>query len=121
MAAVLDGLRSAHVPLCSNVKFVFEGEDGGSPHLEEVLTRNKDLLRGDVWLVCDGPTSFFPPPSVRPSQSSRIRLASASGHASGKTVEETSALSFAVGLHVERGLFRVGVLDDCEILEGPIS
>ena len=56
MATALDGLRSARVPLRSNVKFVFEGEEEqGSPHLEEILARNKDLLRGDVWLICDGP------------------------------------------------------------------
>jgi acetylornithine deacetylase/succinyl-diaminopimelate desuccinylase-like protein len=56
MAAALDGLRSAGVPLRSNVKFVFEGEEEqGSPHLEEILARNKELLRGDVWLISDGP------------------------------------------------------------------
>jgi acetylornithine deacetylase/succinyl-diaminopimelate desuccinylase-like protein len=56
MAAALDGVRSAGVPLRSNVKFVFEGEEEqGSPHLEEFLARNKELLRGDVWLICDGP------------------------------------------------------------------
>jgi acetylornithine deacetylase/succinyl-diaminopimelate desuccinylase-like protein len=56
MAAALDGLRSAGVPLRSNLKFVFEGEEEqGSPHLEEILARNQDLLRGDVWLICDGP------------------------------------------------------------------
>jgi acetylornithine deacetylase/succinyl-diaminopimelate desuccinylase-like protein len=56
MATALDGVRSAGVPLRSNVKFVFEGEEEqGSPHLEEILARNKDLLRGDVWFICDGP------------------------------------------------------------------
>jgi acetylornithine deacetylase/succinyl-diaminopimelate desuccinylase-like protein len=56
MVAALDGLRNAHVPLRSNVKFVFEGEEEqGSPHLEEILARNKDLLGGDIWLICDGP------------------------------------------------------------------
>jgi acetylornithine deacetylase/succinyl-diaminopimelate desuccinylase-like protein len=56
MSAALDALRHARVPLRSNVKFVFEGEEEqGSPHLEAILTRNKELLRGDVWLICDGP------------------------------------------------------------------
>jgi acetylornithine deacetylase/succinyl-diaminopimelate desuccinylase-like protein len=56
MAAALDGLRDAGVPLRSNVKFVFEGEEEqGSPHLEEILARNRELLRGDIWLICDGP------------------------------------------------------------------
>jgi acetylornithine deacetylase/succinyl-diaminopimelate desuccinylase-like protein len=56
MAAALDGVRSAGVPLRSNVKFVFEGEEEqGSPHLDAIVARNKEPLRGDVWLICDGP------------------------------------------------------------------
>ncbi len=52
IAAALD----AHIPLKSNIKFVFEGEEeAGSPHLAEILRRNKDLLKSDVWLICDGP------------------------------------------------------------------
>jgi acetylornithine deacetylase/succinyl-diaminopimelate desuccinylase-like protein len=52
MAVALDALRNARVPLRSNVKFVFDGEEEqGSPHLEEILTRNKELLQGDVWLI----------------------------------------------------------------------
>src|SRR5215831_10765712 len=51
LVSALDGLRNARVPLRSNVKFVFEGEEEqGSPHLEEILARNKDLFRGDAWL-----------------------------------------------------------------------
>jgi acetylornithine deacetylase/succinyl-diaminopimelate desuccinylase-like protein len=65
MTAALDGLRSAGVPLRSNLKFVFEGEEEqGSPRLEEILARNKELLRGDVWLICDGP--------IRPSRRQQI-------------------------------------------------
>ncbi len=38
------------------MKFVFEGEEeAGSPHLGEILTKNRELLRSDVWLICDGP------------------------------------------------------------------
>jgi acetylornithine deacetylase/succinyl-diaminopimelate desuccinylase-like protein len=56
LAAALDALRAAQVPLRSNVKFFFEGEEeAGSPHLGEILERFRDLLDGDVWIFCDGP------------------------------------------------------------------
>ncbi|HTX34484.1 MAG TPA: M20/M25/M40 family metallo-hydrolase, partial [Bryobacteraceae bacterium] len=56
LAADLDALKAAHIPLHSNVKFVFEGEEeAGSPHLAEILREFKDLLASDVWLICDGP------------------------------------------------------------------
>ncbi len=56
LAADLDALKAAHVPLHSNVKLVFEGEEeAGSPHLAEILRKYKDLLASDVWLICDGP------------------------------------------------------------------
>jgi acetylornithine deacetylase/succinyl-diaminopimelate desuccinylase-like protein len=52
----LDALKSAHIPLRANIRFVFEGEEeAGSPHLERILAANRDLVHGDVWLVCDGP------------------------------------------------------------------
>jgi len=52
----LDALHAAKIPLRSNVRFVWEGEEeAGSPHLEAVLNANRDLVHGDVWLVCDGP------------------------------------------------------------------
>ena len=52
----LDALRSAHLPLRANIRFVWEGEEeAGSPHLEQILTANSDLVHGDVWLICDGP------------------------------------------------------------------
>jgi acetylornithine deacetylase/succinyl-diaminopimelate desuccinylase-like protein len=54
--AALDALHAAKIPLRSNVRFVWEGEEeAGSPHLESVLNANRDLVHGDVWLVCDGP------------------------------------------------------------------
>jgi len=56
IAAALDGMKAAGVPLRSNVKFVFEGEEeAGSPHLGDIIAGNKELLRSDVWLICDGP------------------------------------------------------------------
>jgi acetylornithine deacetylase/succinyl-diaminopimelate desuccinylase-like protein len=49
-------LKAAGIAHRSHIKFVFEGEEeGGSPHLAHFLAANKDLLRGDVWLICDGP------------------------------------------------------------------
>jgi acetylornithine deacetylase/succinyl-diaminopimelate desuccinylase-like protein len=54
--AALDALHAAQIPFRSNIRFVWEGEEeAGSPHLESILTANRDLVHGDVWLVCDGP------------------------------------------------------------------
>jgi acetylornithine deacetylase/succinyl-diaminopimelate desuccinylase-like protein len=52
----LDALKAARIPLRSNLKFVFEGEEeAGSPHLPQIIEQNKEFLRADVWLICDGP------------------------------------------------------------------
>src|ERR1700727_1252830 len=52
----LSALQSAHIPLQSNIRFVWEGEEeAGSAHLQQILMANRDLIHGDVWLVCDGP------------------------------------------------------------------
>jgi acetylornithine deacetylase/succinyl-diaminopimelate desuccinylase-like protein len=52
----LDALKAAGIPLRANLRFVWEGEEeAGSPHLEQILNANRDLVHGDVWLVCDGP------------------------------------------------------------------
>lgn len=54
--AALDALRAANLPFRSNIRFIWEGEEeAGSPHLEAILNGNRDLVHGDVWLVCDGP------------------------------------------------------------------
>jgi acetylornithine deacetylase/succinyl-diaminopimelate desuccinylase-like protein len=56
MLAAIDALRDAKVPLTTNLKFFFEGEEeAGSPHLRELLTTHKSLLAADVLLFCDGP------------------------------------------------------------------
>ncbi len=56
IATALDALDAAGIPLRSNIKFVFEGEEeAGSPHLASILAKYKDLLASDVWLICDGP------------------------------------------------------------------
>jgi acetylornithine deacetylase/succinyl-diaminopimelate desuccinylase-like protein len=52
----LDALREAKIPLNANIRFVWEGEEeAGSPHLEQILDANRELIRGNVWLICDGP------------------------------------------------------------------
>jgi len=39
-----------------NIKFFFEGEEeAGSPHLQEILIKYKELLHSDLWIICDGP------------------------------------------------------------------
>lgn len=39
-----------------NIKFFFEGEEEkGSPHLNEILERYQNLLKSDLWIICDGP------------------------------------------------------------------
>ncbi len=52
----LTALQAAHIPLQANIRFVWEGEEeAGSAHLEQILMANRDLIHGDIWLVCDGP------------------------------------------------------------------
>jgi acetylornithine deacetylase/succinyl-diaminopimelate desuccinylase-like protein len=52
----LDALKASAIALRANIRFVWEGEEeAGSPHLEQILVANRDLVHGDVWLVCDGP------------------------------------------------------------------
>jgi acetylornithine deacetylase/succinyl-diaminopimelate desuccinylase-like protein len=54
--AALSALQQSHTPIHANIRFVWEGEEeAGSPHLEQILDANRDLIRGDLWLVCDGP------------------------------------------------------------------
>lgn len=56
IATALDALADAKIPFRSNIKFVFEGEEeAGSQHLDKILAANRDLLKSDVWLICDGP------------------------------------------------------------------
>ena len=49
-------LKDKGTPLTSSIKFFFEGEEeAGSPHLGEIIDRNKQLLEADAWIICDGP------------------------------------------------------------------
>jgi len=56
LLAALDALRAAGRRPSVNLKFFFEGEEeAGSPHLGELLSKNRARLRGDLWLLLDGP------------------------------------------------------------------
>jgi acetylornithine deacetylase/succinyl-diaminopimelate desuccinylase-like protein len=56
IAAALDALQAIGVRPSVNLKLFFEGEEeAGSPHLASVLATNRELLRADAWLLCDGP------------------------------------------------------------------
>lgn len=52
----LDALQAADIPLTSNLKFFFEGEEeAGSPHVRQMLQQHRDKLQGDLWVFFDGP------------------------------------------------------------------
>ncbi len=58
MMSALDAIRAAGLKMKSNIKFAFEGEEeAGSVNLGKILSANKELFSGDVWLICDGPVS----------------------------------------------------------------
>jgi len=56
MLSALDMLRAASLSPSVNLKFYFDGEEeSASPHLRPSLERNRDLLKADAWIFCDGP------------------------------------------------------------------
>ena len=49
-------LKDQGIPLTSNIKFFFEGEEeAGSPNLGDIIDKHKQLLEAEVWIICDGP------------------------------------------------------------------
>lgn len=51
-----EALRVNKIQPSVNLKFLFEGEEeAGSIHLKDILSKNKDLLKSDAWIICDGP------------------------------------------------------------------
>ena len=65
MLSALDALKAAGLKPRANIKFVFEGEEEiGSAHLGAVLSANKSLLQGSLWLMCDGPVHQSGRPTV---------------------------------------------------------
>ncbi|HYC09520.1 MAG TPA: M20/M25/M40 family metallo-hydrolase [Steroidobacteraceae bacterium] len=56
MLTALDALRAAGRHPTVNVKVFYEGEEEqGSPHLADILRANASVLRGDVFVLSDGP------------------------------------------------------------------
>src|SRR5688572_8018551 len=52
----LDATRDLGLQKTCNVKLFFEGEEeAGSPHLDEVTSAHKNLLKADAWILVDGP------------------------------------------------------------------
>jgi acetylornithine deacetylase/succinyl-diaminopimelate desuccinylase-like protein len=51
-----DALRAKNIQPTVNLKFFFEGEEeAGSPHIVEIMSRHRELLASDAWIICDGP------------------------------------------------------------------
>lgn len=51
-----DALIASGIKPTVNIKFFFEGEEeAGSSNLKEILEKNKELLKADAFIVCDGP------------------------------------------------------------------
>ena len=54
--SAVDALRASGTKPSVNLKFFFEGEEeAGSPHLAEILSAHREILRADAWIICDGP------------------------------------------------------------------
>ncbi|MEM7455019.1 MAG: M20/M25/M40 family metallo-hydrolase [Planctomycetota bacterium] len=57
LLAALDAINEAGIPLTSNIKFFFDGEEEiGSPNMRKTLDLYVDKFEDvDLWLFCDGP------------------------------------------------------------------
>ena len=54
--SAFDALIAKGIKPTVNIKFFFEGEEeAGSPNLEEILEKRKEVLKADAFIVCDGP------------------------------------------------------------------
>ena len=54
--SAFDAVKANGIKPTVNIKFFFEGEEeAGSGNLKEILEKNKDLLKADAFIVCDGP------------------------------------------------------------------
>lgn len=64
LLAALDALKSAGLPLTSNLKVILDGEEeAGSPSLVPAIRTHRNLLEADLMLILDGPIH----PSGRPT------------------------------------------------------
>lgn len=58
LLTAIDALKAANIPRSVNLKVFFEGEEeAGSPHLEKIFRENAALLKGDLWILSDGPVN----------------------------------------------------------------
>ena len=48
-------LKAKGVPLTSNIKFFFEGEEKQARRTRRIIERHKELLEADAWIIGDGP------------------------------------------------------------------
>lgn len=65
MMTALDALRSLGRRPSVNIKFFFEGgEEAGSTGLGELMSAHAELLRADLWLLCDGPVHASRRPQI---------------------------------------------------------
>ncbi|MDX1557149.1 MAG: M20/M25/M40 family metallo-hydrolase, partial [Xanthomonadales bacterium] len=56
LLSAIDAMNSLGRSPSVNLKVFLEGEEeAGSPHLQSVLSANRELLQADLWLFCDGP------------------------------------------------------------------
>lgn len=56
LLGALDLLEQESLPLSVNLKILIEGEEeAGSPHLAEILRKNRERLAADALFICDGP------------------------------------------------------------------
>jgi acetylornithine deacetylase/succinyl-diaminopimelate desuccinylase-like protein len=56
MLSALDALEAAHIAPRVNIKLLYEGEEEqGSPHFEALVSKNLQLLQGDLLIMGDGP------------------------------------------------------------------
>lgn len=63
--AAVDALKAHGSRPAYNVKIFFEGEEEqGSPNLAALLSRHRDTLRSDGWVIFDGPTHPTGAPQV---------------------------------------------------------
>ncbi|ADB37913.1 M20/M25/M40 family metallo-hydrolase [Spirosoma linguale] len=61
-----DALVKSNIPLTTNLKFFFEGEEEvGSTHLGEIFEKHRDKLAGDLWIIADGPRHVSGKPVVQ--------------------------------------------------------
>ena len=63
--AALDALKHTKRTPSVNLKFFLEGEEeAGSEHLKAMLETHRELLKADLWLLCDGPVHQTRRPQV---------------------------------------------------------